>query len=73
MKREKILLRGIGAAGVALDLDGALALTGCRQIISQLHPQEMIHLGAEGLFDSERHIGGQRAAFIEQVRIEQDR
>jgi len=43
---------------VWLHLDLVGTRPGLRQLIGQLHPHKMIHLGPEGLLDPKRHIRG---------------
>ena len=46
----------------------ARALAGLGNLPGRLHPQQRIHPHPKGLFDPQRHIGGEAAVLVEQDR-----
>src|ERR1700730_13310685 len=52
---------------VAFHLDFLLARTGLRDIIGKLHAHEQVHADAEGLFQPERHVGGEGRLSVDEV------
>ena len=52
----------------SLHADVFLALACQGDVVCRPHPHERIHLHAEGLLDSERHVSGEISLAIEQAR-----
>jgi hypothetical protein len=42
--------------GISLDRDAARVRSGFRHIIGELHPEKVVHVRTEGLFDAQSHF-----------------
>src|SRR5258706_7896588 len=51
---------------ITLDLNSRFPVPLLRQVIGELHPHQLVHLGTKSLLDPQRHFRGKVSALIEQ-------
>ncbi len=52
---------------IRADLDFALLLTRLENVVGRLYPYELLHLGAESLFDPGRHVSAEVCLAVQQA------
>jgi hypothetical protein len=64
-----LLLERIAASGrgISFDRDATCVLSCFRHVIGELHPEEVIHVRAERLFDAQSHFRSQRGLAVQKI------
>jgi hypothetical protein len=66
-RRIRALVTTVSGRHIALDGDVSGMPPRLRYIVSQLHAEKVVHVGAESLFDAQRHFRGERGPAMEKV------